>query len=170
MLHHTHISSPIGWLKLTTSNRGVLGLQFIENSKPLPPSKQMQGDITAQKIAIQCKYELELYFNGQLQHFTIPTYSKGGIFYRRVWQYLSQIPYGYTTTYQAVAKQLGKSTGARAVGNACANNKIMIIVPCHRVVGSRQQLTGYLGGLGRKKWLLQHEQQYVFGKQGRLFN
>ena len=105
--------------------------------------------------------ELEAYFNGKLQTFSVPiNLDRGTDFQRRVWQALLAIPYGKTVTYGELARSLGLSAGAsRAVGNACGANPLPIIVPCHRVVAANGSLGGYSGGLWRKEGLLKVERQ-----------
>ncbi len=101
--------------------------------------------------------ELEAYFSGRLQRFSVPLLAQGTPFQRTVWRRLQQIPFGATTNYAAVARDVGRPKAIRAVARANGDNPVAIIVPCHRVVGSDGQLTGYGGGLWRKQRLLEHE-------------
>lgn len=101
--------------------------------------------------------ELSEYFRGVRQNFTVPIRLGGTEFQRKVWDVLRRIPYGETRTYGQIADEIGCSGGARAVGMACNRNPIMLIVPCHRVVGSNGKLVGFAGGLGMKEALLQLE-------------
>jgi methylated-DNA-[protein]-cysteine S-methyltransferase len=103
------------------------------------------------------KEQLTAYFTGELTTFTARLLLKGTDFQRQVWTELQQIPYGETTTYGELAERMGRPTAARAVGLANGKNPISIIVPCHRVVGSTGNLTGYGGGLPRKRYLLDFE-------------
>jgi AraC family transcriptional regulator, regulatory protein of adaptative response / methylated-DNA-[protein]-cysteine methyltransferase len=104
--------------------------------------------------------ELEEYFEGNRKEFTIPLVLAGSEFQKTVWQELINIPYGTTRTYLEQASSLGNPRSIRAVAHANGMNRISIIIPCHRVIGSDGSLTGYGGGLMRKKWLLEHEKRY----------
>jgi methylated-DNA-[protein]-cysteine S-methyltransferase len=101
--------------------------------------------------------ELNAYFNGGLKQFDIPLLPEGTPFQKKVWQALTEIPFGSTISYGELAAHLGNPGAVRAVASANAQNPIWILIPCHRVVGSDGALTGYAGGLHRKKWLLDHE-------------
>lgn len=110
--------------------------------------------------------QLQQYFDGSLNHFDFKMNPTGTDFQKRVWDALLQIPFGTTTSYHALSKQLGDVKAIRAVASANGKNPLWIVVPCHRVIGSDGSLTGYAGGLWRKKWLLEHECPPV---QGSLF-
>ncbi|MAN59879.1 MAG: cysteine methyltransferase [Flavobacteriaceae bacterium] len=103
--------------------------------------------------------QLREYFEGARTNFELTLHPEGSEFQKRVWQQLGTIPYGRTVSYQHVANQLGNPRVIRAAASANGKNPISIIIPCHRVIGSDGSLTGYAGGLPRKKWLLQHESQ-----------
>jgi AraC family transcriptional regulator of adaptative response/methylated-DNA-[protein]-cysteine methyltransferase len=104
--------------------------------------------------------ELDAYFRGDLHGFTVPIAAPGTDFQRQVWQRLLEIPYGTTVSYGELARDLGRETAVRAVAGAVGDNRIAILIPCHRVVGSDGRLTGYGGGLWRKQKLLDHERQH----------
>ena len=106
--------------------------------------------------------ELTAYFEGELREFTIPVQASDTAFQESVWQVLLGIPYGQMLSYADVAHQIGQDNAVRAVGKANGDNRIAIVVPCHRVVGSDGKLTGYGGGLWRKKYLLSLEQYESF--------
>ena len=106
----------------------------------------------------QLKGELEAYFNGDLQSFSVPLDTPGTDWQTRVWNELVQIPFGETTSYGELATRLGNPGGSRAVGLANGRNRVSIVIPCHRVIASDGTLHGYGGGLDRKRWLLDHEQ------------
>ena len=108
------------------------------------------------------------YFSGQLPSFNLPLDMRGAAFERRVWQELTAIPPGTTTSYGAIAKGLGTPGASRAVGMANGANPVAIIVPCHRVIGANGKLTGYGGGLHRKTWLLEHERRWAPRDDSRL--
>jgi methylated-DNA-[protein]-cysteine S-methyltransferase len=103
------------------------------------------------------KKQFEEYFNGTRKTFDIPLSPEGTEFQKKVWTELLNIPYGETTTYQQMANKLGDPKVIRAAASANGKNPISIVIPCHRVIGSDGSLTGYAGGLHRKKWLLEHE-------------
>ena len=105
----------------------------------------------------KCVFQLQQYFDGNRKEFDLKLNPKGTEFQKRVWSQLQAIPYGKTTSYLEFSKQLGDAKAIRAVANANSKNPIGIVIPCHRVIGSDGRLTGYAGGLHRKKWLLEHE-------------
>lgn len=111
-------------------------------------------------ILNQVQEEIHEYMDGKRSEFTIPLHTPGTEFQNSVWELLKGIPYGETRSYQEQANLLGNPKAARAVANANGMNRIAIIIPCHRVIGSNGELTGYAGGLGRKKWLLELEKSY----------
>lgn len=111
-------------------------------------------------------YQLEEYFNGSRKQFDLPLNPRGTDFQKKVWEELSQIPYGKSISYLDLSKKLGDPKAIRAVAAANGKNPLWIIVPCHRVIGSNGDLVGYAGGLERKKWLLNHESA---SKQQSLF-
>ncbi|MCL4162548.1 UNVERIFIED_CONTAM: hypothetical protein GTU68_000659 [Idotea baltica] len=104
--------------------------------------------------------ELDEYFHGKRRLFSVPLCPLGTEFQQSVWNILQEIPYGATQSYMQQAKLLNNPKGIRAVASANGMNKIAIVIPCHRVIGGDGSLTGYAGGLHRKKWLLNHERQH----------
>ncbi|HMB59615.1 MAG TPA: methylated-DNA--[protein]-cysteine S-methyltransferase, partial [Xanthomonadales bacterium] len=110
----------------------------------------------------QVQTQLDEYFDGSLRDFSIPLQASGTVFQEQVWQVLQRIPYGQMRSYADVARSLGDPNAVRAVGRANGDNRIAILIPCHRVVGSKGELTGYGGGLWRKKYLLSLEQSESF--------
>ncbi|NJY61545.1 methylated-DNA--[protein]-cysteine S-methyltransferase [Salinimicrobium sp. CDJ15-81-2] len=110
--------------------------------------------------------QLEEYFAGQRKEFNLKLNPQGTEFQKKVWQALLNIPYGRTASYMELSKEIGDPLAIRAVAAANGKNPLWILIPCHRVIGSDGSLTGYAGGLWRKKWLLEHEQQE---KQQSLF-
>jgi methylated-DNA-[protein]-cysteine S-methyltransferase len=109
--------------------------------------------------------ELIEYFRGSRRTFDTPLYQTGTDYQEIVWKELQNIPYGKTISYQQLADSIGDSKATRAVANANGKNKIMILIPCHRVIGSDRSFTGYAGGIWRKKWLFQHELKTTMGVQ-----
>jgi methylated-DNA-[protein]-cysteine S-methyltransferase len=149
------LRTPVGRLWVETDDRAVQRVLF-ENpgrGRPHPP-----------RVLEEALTQLGEYFNGRRKHLDLPLPSRGSVFRQRVWGELARIPHGRVKSYQELADTIGSS--ARAVGGACSVNPIPIIVPCHRVLASNGLLTGYVGGIWRKRWLLEHEG--VFPKE--LFN
>ena len=150
-----HISSPLGGLTLASDGEALTGMWFVDQAhfgarlsdvreeRPLP-------------VFDEVRRWLALYFDGRQPDFTPPLCPRGTAFQRAVWDALLDIPYGQTTTYGELARRLGGSS-ARAVGGAVGRNPVSIIVPCHRVRGAEGRLTGYAGGLERKRYLLRLE-------------
>ena len=142
--------SPVGTLYLTADEGGLTGIW-------MHPEKT--GDYP---VLAQAKQWLDAYFSGNPTGADFPLNPQGTAFQRQVWDILLTIPYGQTTTYGAIAREMAARTGkeqmsAQAVGQAVGKNPISILIPCHRVVGANGSLTGYAGGLERKEWLLRHE-------------
>jgi methylated-DNA-[protein]-cysteine S-methyltransferase len=104
--------------------------------------------------------QLDEYFKGTRKKFSLPLVLEGTAFQKKVWRELQKIPYGQTATYKEIARGVGRERAGRAVGQANHLNKMAIVIPCHRVVGSGGGLVGYGGGLWRKKWLLRHEEKF----------
>ncbi|MEW2357880.1 methylated-DNA--[protein]-cysteine S-methyltransferase [Spirillospora sp. NPDC029432] len=158
MRTHTTIESPVGPLTLVMTDDALTGL-YMNNQRHRPPEETFgvpaDGDTTFTPIAEQ----LRAYFAGELTAFTLPLAFQGTPFQQRVWNALQEIPYGETVTYGTLAQELGNPSASRAVGLANGRNPIGIIVPCHRVVGSTGGLTGYGGGLDRKRYLLDFEKR-----------
>lgn len=109
------------------------------------------------KVLDEAAEQLNEYFEGQRKEFDLPLAPEGTEFQQKVWTALQQIPFGHSTSYGHLADTLGDIKATRAVGTANGQNPIGIVIPCHRVIGSKGELTGYAGGLHRKKWLLEHE-------------
>jgi methylated-DNA-[protein]-cysteine S-methyltransferase len=147
-IFYGYFESPIGWIKICSTEKGVISLDFVDKSS------QVTIENACVRLALQ---QVQEYFNTDRRVFDIPLDLGATDFQRLVWEQLLRIPYGRTTTYQRLAKEIGKPKAVRAVGTANARNPIAIIVPCHRVIGSDGKLTGYGGGLWRKEWLLKHE-------------
>lgn len=156
------LTSPIDQLEIIAFEKGIRNISFIKTgAMPAhagfqPKYKQASTEMTA--LLNKCRAQLEEYFAGKRTTFTIPLDIIGTSFQKKVWEALTAIPYGETRTYKEIAMQIGHPRATRAIGQACNRNPIVIIVPCHRVVGSNG-LTGYAGGLNKKKWLLDLEGQ-----------
>jgi methylated-DNA-[protein]-cysteine S-methyltransferase len=154
-LLYTYMPSPIGRLLLFGDELRLTGLYTAPAAEDPGLVKDAQR---ADTPFASVREQLEAYFAGERVEFDVPLNLDGATpFHRSVWQQLLEIPYGATISYGELAAQLGKPTASRAVGAANGRNPIAIIVPCHRVIGSGGGLTGYAGGLERKRYLLRHE-------------
>jgi methylated-DNA-[protein]-cysteine S-methyltransferase len=154
----TSVPSPVGELLLlgipTDAGTALTGLYCAPPPASLPPADARRDD-AAFALA---RAQLAAYFAGELTRFDLPLAARGTPFQHEVWTALGEVPFGTTTTYGELARQLGRPVGAaRAIGACNGRNPIGIVVPCHRVIGSTGAIVGYAGGLDRKRWLLAHE-------------
>ena len=154
MKQHTVIDSPYGPLTLVATD-GVLSGLYMSGQRHRPPEETF-GELDESPFA-EAEEQLAAYFGGELKEFTLELRMDGTPFQRSVWDGLRRIPYGETRSYGQLADALGNPAASRAVGLANGRNPIGIIVPCHRVVGANGSLTGYGGGLDRKRRLLEFE-------------
>ena len=163
MLKKMIVKSPIGELTLVGSASALVALH-------LPESDDAPMDAPSGKTPLLTRVaeQLREYFAGERRAFDVEMAAKGTPFQQLVWGALLDIPYGALCSYGDVARTIGRPAASRAVGAANGRNPIAIIVPCHRVIGSTGQLTGYGGGLPTKQWLLAHEQKFA-GAQQRMF-
>lgn len=154
-MRHRIVASPLGQLTLVVDAAGLLCGLYLDGQahRPGPDSMGERDDTIAEDAVAQ----LAQYFSGERTEFDVDTAARGTDFQRAVWCQLDAIPAGQTRTYGEVAASIGRPVAVRAVGAAIGRNPISIIVPCHRVVGSAGQLTGYAGGVDKKRWLLNHE-------------
>ena len=156
---YKRIHSPVGKLKLVTSDKGLIAVLW-ENDKP---HRVRLGDLVkrhSHPVLIEAERQLGEYFDGKRRSFSVPLDMRGTSFQKSVWEALLAIPFGETRSYRDLAKKLGNPRATRAVGAANGRNPISIIVPCHRVIGSNGNLTGFAGGLETKARLLELEQGY----------
>nr|WP_300324532.1 methylated-DNA--[protein]-cysteine S-methyltransferase [uncultured Anaerostipes sp.] len=158
MQYISHYHSPLGNILLAADQIGLTGLWF-EGQKYFALYLDKEHEEKEVPILKQTKEWLDIYFSGKEPDFKLPLHFTGTDFQNEVWEILSAIPYGQTTTYGEIAKQIAAKRGlarmsAQAVGGAVGHNEISIIVPCHRVVGSNGSLTGYAGGIDKKVKLL----------------
>jgi methylated-DNA-[protein]-cysteine S-methyltransferase len=152
----TYVDSPIGRLLLRCDGSALTGLYM--NVALGPPRGADDGVEDANSaLLLQARRQLEEYFEGRRRDFDLPLRLHGTDFQRRVWNALQEIPYGATWSYGELARRIANPSASRAVGLANGRNPISILVPCHRVIGADGSLTGYGGGLERKRWLLAHE-------------
>ena len=154
-LRYATMESPIGRLILASDGAALCGVRM-ENASPRDAGwERMLDDDDAPLAAARA--QLDEYFAGHRRDFDLPLAPRGPEFQRRVWEALRRIPFGTTTSYAALAARIGSPTAVRAVGAANGRNPLPIVVPCHRVIGADGSLTGFGGGIERKRWLLAHE-------------
>lgn len=143
-----YIKTPLGIAAIRGDEKGIASISVSE-----------EGEVSASipMVLQEAVSQLQAYFNGNRNDFTLKLNPKGTDFQKKVWSALLEIPYGKTRTYLEQSKILGDVKAIRAVASANGKNPLWIVVPCHRVIGTDGSLTGYAGGLWRKKWLLEHE-------------
>ena len=166
MIKTIKIETPLGEMIAGATDEGVCLLEFSDRRMLSTEYKDLtkllnttfeEGD---NKHLCDLRNQLKEYFEGKRKEFSVPLVTPGTEFQISVWKELLKIPYGTTRSYQEQSVALGKPDSVRAVANANGMNRISVIIPCHRVIGSDGHLTGYGGGLKRKKWLLDHEKKY----------
>ncbi len=151
MITYALITSPLGPFLIGGTDAGITHMSFQHAVDPFQiPASWVRDDLAFPNAQEQ----LQAYFSGQRTTFDLPLTPHGTAFQKQVWQALLAIPYGQTTSYGAIAKQLGKPNASRAVGAANGQNPIPVVIPCHRVIGANGKLTGYAGGLAIKEALL----------------
>ncbi len=153
-MYYTYFQSPLGDIALTANDKGLTALSFVQGASTLAiDSSFIQKDEVFNDVCLQ----LTEYFNGNRMYFDLPLAQEGTPFQKKVWQALCSIKQGETKSYAWLAKKINNEKAVRAVGTANGANKIALIVPCHRVIGTNGKLTGYAGGLALKAKLLMHE-------------
>ncbi len=158
----TYYQSPVGLIRISGNDSFISEISFIDNIQK-PPADPRRRQLPT--LLIQCAEELIQYFHGQRRIFELPINQQGTEFQQRVWTELGSIAFGNTISYLELSRRLGDSKAIRAAAAATGRNRIAIILPCHRVIGSNNNLVGYAGGLWRKKWLLEHEAKLAHGVQ-----
>ncbi len=158
VLAYTSMESPIGPLLLDGNELGLHLVYFVNGMRPMSPPRTWIED---KKLFKEVVHQLTTYFEGKLTDFYLPLVLDGTQFQRLVWSNLQKIPYGETISYGQLADRIGSPKAARAVGLANGSNPIPIIIPCHRVIGSNGDLTGFGGGLPIKKKLLALESRQL---------
>ena len=149
-IYRAYYRSEIGLLEIMGTQKEILSVNFVK--------KKGQGETTFSPALKTCLRQLDEYFRGKRQKFSVRLRLGGTAFQNRVWRELLKVGFGKTASYRDIAKAAGRPRAVRAVGNTNRLNPVGIIVPCHRIIGSDGKLVGYGGGLWRKKWLLEHEQ------------
>jgi methylated-DNA-[protein]-cysteine S-methyltransferase len=146
----TFLETPIGLLKIIGDEKAIKWVGFTEEGI-------RSTDGVVPNVVRTAKHQLKEYFEGSRKTFDVPVEAEGTAFQKLVWNTIAHIPFGKTSTYALQARQLGDIKKIRAIGGANGKNPVAIIIPCHRIIGTDGSLTGYSGGLERKKWLLKHE-------------
>ncbi|WP_348946522.1 methylated-DNA--[protein]-cysteine S-methyltransferase [Chitinibacter sp. FCG-7] len=160
-------TTPLGPMFVCASEQGVCLLEFVDRRMLETEFQDLQRRLQARIIAgenqhtRQAEQEISEYFAGTRQTFSVAIHAPGTAFQQAVWQALLNVPYGTTASYQAQANVIGKPQAVRAVASANGCNRIAIIIPCHRIIGKDGSLTGYAGGLERKRWLIAHELEHA---------
>ncbi len=147
MIYQSYLNTPIGFLRILSNGDAIVEIKFQDTDGPEDPDVHTESART----------QLQEYFEGKRGVFQLALQPDGTEFEHQVWEVLKKIPKGVTTNYGSVASKLGDKKMAQAVGSANGKNPIAIVIPCHRVIGANNNLTGYAGGMHRKEWLLKHE-------------
>jgi methylated-DNA-[protein]-cysteine S-methyltransferase len=147
--HKAYYGSEIGLIEIIGTEEGILSLDFLEEGS--------KGHHEIDPCLEKCVEQLDEYFRGTRREFSLNVILQGTAFQKKVWNQLMKIPFGETVSYKYIASSIGNTKAVRAVGNANGKNRIAIIIPCHRVIGSNGTLVGYASGVWRKEWLLKHE-------------
>lgn len=143
-----YLQTPIGLAEFQGNEEGLASISVLDENRPTGIVPEVLEDAV---------YQLKEYFEGSRKQFDLKLNPSGTDFQKKVWEALLEIPFGKTTSYLELSKKLGDVKAIRAVASANGKNPLWIVVPCHRVIGTNGDLTGYAGGLHRKKWLLEHE-------------
>lgn len=155
--YKAYYKSEIGLLEIIGTEESIKAISFIKDEE-IDQSIDQAG---LPSIITACLAQFDAYFRGERQEFSLKLEPEGTEFQQAVWQQLIGVPYGQTVSYLDIARRVGNEKAVRAVGAANGQNPIVIVVPCHRIIGSNGQLTGYGGGLWRKAWLLNHEKHFT---------
>lgn len=153
--YYYYYDSPIGILEIGTTEDELISILYVDEKRE---------NTEQPKVLKETINQIQEYFNGTRKEFDIKFKLKGTEFQEKVWNELTDIPYGDTVSYKYIATKIGNEKAVRAVGNTNGRNIINIVVPCHRVIGANKSLTGYGGGLDKKSWLLKHEEKFSKAK------
>ncbi|HYQ56023.1 MAG TPA: methylated-DNA--[protein]-cysteine S-methyltransferase [Draconibacterium sp.] len=155
-----YILSPVGWLELKSTKNALTAIRFVRKAEP--------NSMEQPPILEQTQLQLEEYFSGRRKDFNLQLNPEGTVFQQKTWELVKQVRFGETASYLDIAIKSGSNKNTRAVGLANGKNPIPIVIPCHRIIGNSGRLTGYSGGIERKRWLLNHEYTNTVSKD-RLF-
>jgi O-6-methylguanine DNA methyltransferase len=165
MLYTITFNTALGLVRASADDEGVISL-FFNDTGHIDAEKNKKGYERSDEInslndvLALLKLQIDEYFEGRRKEFSIPLVIEGSGFRKKVWEEVLKIPFGETISYSELAERTGNPGSVRAVANANAENGLAILVPCHRIIGQDGGLTGYAGGLWRKKWLIDHERKY----------
>ena len=151
--YKTYYNSNIGVLEITGTQKGILSVSFLK--------EKSTAHVKIPHCLKECYSQIDEYFKGNRKKFSVNIQLEGTDFQKKVWKQLIKIPFGKTVSYKDIAVSVGNKNAVRAVGNANGKNRIAIIIPCHRVIGSNGKLVGFGAGLWRKEWLLKHEGSFL---------
>ncbi|MFZ5555062.1 MAG: methylated-DNA--[protein]-cysteine S-methyltransferase [Bacteroidota bacterium] len=163
-LHQLSMSSPLGDVFLQATEKGVHAVFFTDENK-----EKLENTADPWPHLLLAKKQMEEYFEGKRKEFQLSFDLSGSAFQKKVWELLMDVPFGSQRSYLDQAKIYGDPKAIRAIAKANGENPVAIIIPCHRIVGTDGSLTGYAGGLWRKKWLLEHELKFSGKEQFSLF-
>lgn len=155
-LKYKFIASPVGMLKIIVDDRHLRAILW-ENERLNRVKLENLAEDPKNPLILKVEKQLKEYFKRKRITFELPLHAQGTSFQKRVWEFLDKIPYGSTCSYKEIAEKMDRPKAARAVGTAIGRNPISIVIPCHRVIGTNGNLTGFAGGLDRKKKLLNLE-------------
>jgi methylated-DNA-[protein]-cysteine S-methyltransferase len=158
-LFTSYYDSPTGLIEIKGTENAVVSILFTDVDVRVPSNSKAPDTVK------KCLKQLDEYFTGKRKAFDFAMQQEGTLFQKKVWNELLNIPYGKTISYMELSRRIGDTKSIRAVGTTNGKNQLSIVVPCHRVIGSDGSLTGYGGGLWRKKWLLEHELKWTAGVQ-----
>jgi len=161
-----YIDSPLKIIEISSTETHITSIMFKDAKKVSAPNRKESDAVSS--ILNECIKQLNEYFVGKRKEFDLPIQQEGTDFQQTVWNELMNIPFGETISYLDLAKKLGDKNVIRAAASANGKNKLGIVVPCHRVIGSNGKMIGYGGDIWRKKWLLNHELENS-EKKWRLF-
>ena len=153
MLHYAYMATPVGMLTIAEEDGFITNIAFGQRT--------FDGILGENALICKAKAQLEEYFAGTRKDFDLPLDMKGTDFQKRVWSALTAVPYGRTASYKDIARMVDSPKGFRAVGMANNRNPIVIVVPCHRIVGANGSMTGYAGGIEAKEFLLELEKKNI---------
>lgn len=153
MTYRSYLNSKVGFIKVEAEDAAIISIQFVDESNILE-MKEYESELT--KIGVVCIQE---YLEGKRSTFDLPLDLRGTAFQKDVWKALLEIPYGTTKSYKDIARMIGRESASRAVGFAIGKNPVLLVVPCHRVIGSNGEITGYAGGVQVKEKLLKLEKE-----------
>ena len=175
IIYITELMTPLAAMLVGATEQGICLLEFSDRIRIEKEFDDLKKSLNAvmqhgkNQFTDQVQAELSEYFAGSRKAFEVPLHTPGNDFAQSVWKTLQQIPYGTTLSYKKQSEMMNNPKAIRAMASTNGRNRIAIIIPCHRVIGSNGSLTGYAGGIDRKKWLLQFEREHSAPSPGTLF-